>query len=1185
MSRVRMRLAFVLFLGACGAFAQTPVISCASGTNAAQEGQSISCTSSIAVTWSLSGPGSLSNQAGTTVTYTAPSSLTNQHLMGACPVMPDNSIFNQRIDNLPIMTASSPGSNGNSSATMIAHSNPTSITFAPSWGIAYVNNSTPTRNLKNFYGGSVNGFPIPTASAAKEEEGYYKTRTDNADHHIMAVNTQQCTFWDVYNLHSQLDPFAGECNGGGTGCNAAGSIAYWWYAYNVTGGTNAASLPLAPLTPHLDEIHAGAINHALWFTTQGAYINYANFLWPAATANGYVEPNAPPMGARFRLRLCNGSITTNCVTLSNYSAYQQEILLALNNYGMFLADIGSGNSVSISDDLTTDPNVYGPIASLGGIPISDFDVVDESSLQYAANSIAVCPYSTTTACMSGNAPNSYEVPVHSVMLTGTPTGGGSAATIPIALQGVAVGLNAPEISMMSGNYSYQIPSWVSGTTNQSVTWSLVSGPGSVTAGGVYTPPRAVVSHGINSPGVELGTKFYADENGYIQGLRFYKGPADTGTHTGSLWRCSNQTCSAGTLLASGTYSGESASGWQTLTFGSAVAITANTVYVTSYHTTGTYDGGLDFWLTGGVDNGDLHAPADAAAGGVDGPNSVYTVGTGGTFPSNGNYATVYWSDVIFSTSSSGGTQQNLFSASTTPLAGNTTILKGTSIADSNAFALEYITLLPYGASPNGSIRIDSGQYPNQTFDVAGKIWQPDCCFETATYAWTQGDYPDWRNSYDSNWNSSNLPQNPEISVYQSVFYSDGNDIEYNFIVPNGNYKVRMLFGHPYNGHITGAMGDPTFPFFTPPGGKSYDNLETQGNLIWHNFNYGLNQPGYEMMYATPNYVYLPAKVTNNTLEIGLYGVFYDADVYWTNPPTGSPAGTNCGPECTAPEINGLEIAPDSTPAHWTIDTQQRTTVNAGQSLWQFQTSTAGNSYELGNMFIPTTSGYITGVRFYKGVGDTGTHTGSLWTINGNYSGTQTGTQLATGTFTGETSSGWQTLTFATPVAVTAGIQYVISYHTTSGLLYFASNFFSPGTTFVNGPLLGYGGIWVGSSGGVFPTNMTTAAYAADPIFSLSSSGTNPVTLFPASGLPGQQLQLYVQDWYTGLSDAQWSIVSGPGTIAAGTDLNGNACGIYTPPSTQPSEGVGVTIQAQSASNPLISATVTLYFSGSQLSVK
>ena len=57
------------------------------------------------------------------------------------------------------------------------------------------------------------------------------------------------------------------------------------------------------------------------------------------------------------------------------------------------------------------------------------------------------------------------------------------------------------------------------------------------------------------------------------GVRFYKYSDNTGTHIGSLW------CSAGTLLATGTFSDESASGWQELDFSSPVPITAGTTYV------------------------------------------------------------------------------------------------------------------------------------------------------------------------------------------------------------------------------------------------------------------------------------------------------------------------------------------------------------------------------------------------------------------------------------------------------------------------------------------------------------------------------------------------------------------------------------------------------------------------------
>ena len=62
-------------------------------------------------------------------------------------------------------------------------------------------------------------------------------------------------------------------------------------------------------------------------------------------------------------------------------------------------------------------------------------------------------------------------------------------------------------------------------------------------------------------------------------------------------------------------------------------------------------------------------------------------------------------------------------------------------------------------------------------------------------------------------------------------------------------------------------------------------------------------------------------------------------------------------------------------------------------------------------FRTSQAGKITGIRFYKGPGNTGTHVGSLWS--------RTGTKLAAVTFAGETASGWQQATFSAPVTVTA----------------------------------------------------------------------------------------------------------------------------------------------------------------------
>ncbi len=62
-------------------------------------------------------------------------------------------------------------------------------------------------------------------------------------------------------------------------------------------------------------------------------------------------------------------------------------------------------------------------------------------------------------------------------------------------------------------------------------------------------------------------------------------------------------------------------------------------------------------------------------------------------------------------------------------------------------------------------------------------------------------------------------------------------------------------------------------------------------------------------------------------------------------------------------------------------------------------------------FHASTDGFVTGVRFYKGAGNGGTHVGSLWSTAGE--------RLATATFTGESATGWQTVTFdqAVPVCI------------------------------------------------------------------------------------------------------------------------------------------------------------------------
>ena len=144
--------------------------------------------------------------------------------------------------------------------------------------------------------------------------------------------------------------------------------------------------------------------------------------------------------------------------------------------------------------------------------------------------------------------------------------------------------------------------------------------------------------------VEVGVRFKADMDGSVTGVRFYKSTANTGSHVGNLWT------NSGTLLATGTFSGESATGWQQLNFTTPVDITAGTTYVASYYAPrGHYSVSSEYYYTpspvGGnsLDSPPLHA-INANRGGA---NGVYSYSGSSTFPLSAFDGENYAVDVVF----------------------------------------------------------------------------------------------------------------------------------------------------------------------------------------------------------------------------------------------------------------------------------------------------------------------------------------------------------------------------------------------------------------------------------------------------------------------------------------------------------------------------------------------------------
>jgi len=148
-----------------------------------------------------------------------------------------------------------------------------------------------------------------------------------------------------------------------------------------------------------------------------------------------------------------------------------------------------------------------------------------------------------------------------------------------------------------------------------------------------------------------------------------------------------------------------------------------------------------------------------------------------------------------------------------------------------------------------------------------------------------------------------------------------------------------------------------------------------------------------------------------------------------------------------------------------------------------------SALNMGVRFQASEAGTISGIRFWKDVNNTGTHIGTLYT--------DTGTQLAQATFTGESASGWQQVNF-TAVSISANTTYVAAYlapngHWSRSVNYFYTSGYSnpPLSSPENGTNGEYNGCGIYNSSPTFPGNTTgnNSNYWVDIVF--NPSGGNP----------------------------------------------------------------------------------------------
>ena len=255
----------------------------------------------------------------------------------------------------------------------------------------------------------------------------------------------------------------------------------------------------------------------------------------------------------------------------------------------------------------------------------------------------------------------------------------------------------------------------------------------------------------------------------------------------------------------------------------------------------------------------------------------------------------------------------------------------------------------------------------------------------------------------------------------------------------------------------------------------------------------------------------------------------------------------------------------------------------------------GSSIEVGVKFTSDTFGTVNGVRFYKPSLDTGTHVGDLWSASGQL--------LASATFTGETTSGWQQVLFSSPVPVTANTTYVASYFAPKGHYAETGGYFFPSTNpppdgggITDSPPLhalrggganGTNGVYVYAATSKFPNlNYQSENYWVDPVFTPSPapgqvSGVNATAQYAAAAVAwtapsGSTATSYTITPYVGTVAQASTTVSGlpAPTSALVTGLTNGTSYTFTVTASNPN-GTGPASAPSNAVTPSASASAVV----------
>lgn len=659
--------------------------------------------------------------------------------------------------------------------------------------------------------------------------------------------------------------------------------------------------------------------------------------------------------------------------------------------------------------------------------------------------------------------------------------------------------------------------------------------------------------------VELGLQFVPKVEGFVKGVQFYKGEGNGGTHVGSLWDAS------GARLASATFTGETATGWQSVRFSNPVAVSPGERYVVSYTAPqGRYAVQVDAFTALGVDADPL-----TVQGG-------YGVPPAGVFANPGQYPSLsyrnsnYFVDAIFTLVDD--TPPSVVAA--TPDPGASSIPVGTSVTAKfskplTASSVAITLRAPDGSAVPGTTGYDAASR-TATFTPAAALSHLTTYAVTVTARDSLGQSLTAGDTWS--FETSRPPQVSGVcpcSIFDDTYVPEVKSYSDSLPVTLGMRFVPLVDGTVTGVRFWKGLGDPgthtgylwssdgsqlasgtftgesttgwqTLTFTTPvrinknaeyyagyhttggryalsPNGFAAADLSRDPLKVFADsgaYTYG---GGYPVARAGHNYaVDVVFERIQPTLSLvarrpqpGATGVSAaaTAGIWFSSPVSTSVAmsltraGSPVAGEVTRGDggrrlvfVPASPLVPDTEYSVAVTGIVSEEGVQLGDQTWSFRTGSDGSvpqtllgnttpqveavadagTIEVGTQFVPSVDGQVTGIRFFKGAGNTGVHTGSLWTWGGQL--------LATVTFADETPTGWQTAMLDRPVTVTGGIHYVVSYLAPNGSYAATPQYFATAQT--SGDLTGPAGTnGRFRYGGGFPTESFNAtSYGVDVLF-------------------------------------------------------------------------------------------------------